>query len=176
MEIGIIPVLKQSVTTIISCLLDGFGYFEIAKLIVTESFLKIREYNSIYDHMISQKWKKEFKRLIREKTYRTKFELLIDTSTKQLERSKYTTNLGCKHFCYDTFTKGELRVVASTTYILDSDDDTAYITPDHLLQFSDNERGLIIRGEELNDTRIKIDIHNNTYHDKHFCKNLISIP
>jgi hypothetical protein len=51
-EIGIIPVLKQSVSIIISCLLDKFGYFELAKLFVTGGFLKIQEYNSIYDRMI----------------------------------------------------------------------------------------------------------------------------
>jgi hypothetical protein len=58
MEITIIPVLKQSVSVVISCLLDGFGYFEIAWLFVTGSFLKIHEYNSYMTTWLSQKWKK----------------------------------------------------------------------------------------------------------------------
>jgi hypothetical protein len=125
--------------------------------------------------MIITEMEKELKRLIREKNYRTKFELLIDTGTKQQEQSKYTTNPGYKHFCYDAFTKGDLRVVASTTYILGSDDDSAYITLGDLLQFSHNRSGLIIRGEELNDTKIKIGLNSKTDLYMDFCKNLIPI-
>jgi hypothetical protein len=53
-EIAIIPVLKKSVYTIVSCLLNEFGYFETAWLFVTGSFLTIREYNSIYDMIITE--------------------------------------------------------------------------------------------------------------------------
>jgi hypothetical protein len=120
---------------------------------------------------------KELRRLIREKTYKTKFDLLIDTSTKQEDQTKYVTNAGYKHFCYDAFTKGDLRVVASTTYLtylLDPNDrDSTYITSDNLLQFSDNRSGLIIRGEELFDTRIKLDLHNKFGKELCFCKDLI---
>jgi hypothetical protein len=158
-----------------SCLLDGFGYFEIAGLFVTGSFLRIRDYNIIYDHMIITEMKKEFTRLIREKTHRTKFDLLVDTSSKLEERSKYTTNLGYKHFCYDTFSKGDPHVVANTTYILGTDVHHSYFTLGHLLQFSHNRSGLIIRGDELRDRRIKVDVYSNKYQDLRFCKNLIYI-
>jgi hypothetical protein len=182
MDIAITPVLKQSVSTIISCLLDDFGYFEITKLFVTGSFLKIHDYNSIYDHIIITEMKKEFKRLIREKTYRTKLDLLIDTSGKQQKQSETMTSLEYKHFCFDAFTKGDLRVVANTTYMLNNDpeigDSDLYFTSIQLPQFSENRNGLIIRGEELQDKTIKVDVHTesgqNDYFELYLCKTLIS--
>jgi hypothetical protein len=179
-EIGIMPVLRQSVLIIISCLLDEFGYFEIAKLFVTGSFLNIKEHNGIYDHLIRNEMEKEFKRLIREKTYRTKFDLLIGTSVEHQEQSRAVTSLGYKHFCFDTFTKGELRVVASTTYMLSVEKrgfPCVYITSTDLLRLKENRSGLIICGDELRDKRILMDIHSDNGikndHEK-LCKS--SIP
>jgi hypothetical protein len=159
MENGIIPVLKQSVSLIISCLLHKFGYFETARLFVTGSFLKILYYSSIYDHMIITEMEKELKRLIREKTYRTKFGLLINTSSEQ-QNASIPTSIGFKYFCYDDFTKGDLRVVANTTYTLSLYDSISVSNSalSHLLKFSGNRSGFVIRGEELRDKRIKIDV------------------
>jgi hypothetical protein len=74
--------------------------------------------------------------------------------------------LGCKHFCCEVFRKGELRVVASTTYILSPEDFNAYITSSELLTFTDVKSGLIIRGEVLHSKRIKIDPHSKSKDDE----------
>jgi hypothetical protein len=136
--------------------LDEFGYFEIAWLFVTGSFSKIHEYHSIYDHVIITEMKKEFKRLIREKAYRTKVDLLI-TSSQQ------PSSLACRHFCYDIFTKGELRVMADTTYMFNNTSEGVGIDMDipskRSLSFGDfGGIGLVIRGEELHDERVKINL------------------
>jgi hypothetical protein len=70
------------------------------------------------------------------------------------------TNVGIKHFCYDNFTKGDIVVVASTTYKLGLSEEIpdTYISLNHSLQLSENKHCLIIRGEKLPDTRIKVDL------------------
>jgi hypothetical protein len=170
--------------------MDVFGYFETARLFVTGDFLKIHGYDSIYYHMIMTEMTKELRQLIGKKTYRTKFNLFINTSIKQQERSKYTTDLGYKHFDYDTFTKGDLRVVASTTYMLDSelressiDYNTNRQRPNFssssLIQSGNMTNGSIIRGEEPDDKRIRIDLLDKSYRSDgkptmYLCMNSIS--
>jgi hypothetical protein len=70
--------------------------------------------------------KNGFKRLIREKTYRTKFDLLVDTTSKQKAQPKEIANSGYKHFCYTILAKGDLRVVVNTTYMLNSGSRASY--------------------------------------------------
>jgi hypothetical protein len=71
--------------------------------------------------------------------------------------------------------KGDLRVVACTTYTLGLDGYGSHFTSDHLLQFSDKRNGLIIRGEELHDTRIKVNRQGKPHGNMRLCKNLISM-
>jgi hypothetical protein len=162
MDIAILPVLKESVSTVISCIMDvnAFGHHEIANIFVTGCFLKIQQYNDIYHYTITAEMEKEFKRLIREKTYKTKFDLLIVTTNQEPKIVIGTP------FCYDVFTKGELRVVASTTHIFDSKCD------DVLFSLSNSGRSsLLVRGEALKDKRIRIDVHSKSeIYDVGLCK------
>jgi hypothetical protein len=89
----------------------------------------------------------------------------------------YAINFGYKHFFYDIFKRGDLRMVADTTYTLDSGPrgsdfnfDTnrrrrtfdTHFNSKSLMQFGNTTNVLLIRGEELHDNRIKIDINSKT--------------
>lgn len=159
MDIAIIPVAKHVVSTIISCLVDtnAFGFYDIAKLFITGGFLETSEYNETYDCMIVSEMEKELKAQLREKTYKTKFEMDIFTS-----RQKYrnlVNNRGMKHFCYDVFLKGELRTVSSTTYFLTTIFDRRNLYCDIENAFKIGHSNVIIlRGEQLQEKRLQLKV------------------
>lgn len=152
LDIAIIPVLKQSVSEIISCIIDEnvFGYFEIAKLFVTGNFLAIKEYSDMYASSIIAELEKEFKLLISRYTYKTKYDLDIKTY-----RSTQKDSLVCfghsKPFCFDVLTKGELRTVASKTYLECNHSDLRG-------KLLGSDGVFIVRGEELSEKTVNVPI------------------
>lgn len=146
---AIIPVLRKLVSVIMSCIIDSdaFGNYEVAKLFVTGGFVKTIKYNRMYDYIITTEMTKEFKRLIREKTHRTKFNLIVDTHTKDTISQTAKFKFRSKSFCYNTFLKGDLRIVASATYLMGAkSEDSNFFT-------------ITVRGEELLQKTVHIDNH-----------------
>lgn len=89
---------------------------------------------------------KEMKAQVREKTYRTYFNVDIQTSR---ERTKTRSEIGKKSFCYNTFVKGELRPVCSTTYCLTPNSDQYYIK----IADTSQSNVLIRRGDEIHEEK-----------------------
>lgn len=120
LENAIIPVLKQSVSKIVSCVMDedAFGHFEVATLFITGNFLPIKQYNDIYNKVIITEMKNELDLKTSKYTYKTKFKLYIKTCSNTQTKLQNTL-VGSEHikpFCFDIFAIGELRKVASKTY------------------------------------------------------------
>lgn len=114
LKIAIVPVLQQVVSIIVCSLTnaDIFGHYEIAKLFITGTAFELNNYCESYYHLLSTEAKKFCQRLIRKNTYRTKLDICIGTSR---ESNFSLHKLEEKCFCLDTFLKGELRIVSSST-------------------------------------------------------------
>jgi hypothetical protein len=115
MDIAIVPVIKQLVSTLVSGLLDTnlFGHYDINTLFVTGGCFKTSEFNDIYHHLIVSEFRRELKRLLNS----IKIEIEIHTSR---QHAPLSDKPGYKSFCYDIFSKGELCKVSPTTYFLGS--------------------------------------------------------
>lgn len=115
-QIAIIPVIQCIVSDIIACLLnlDIFGHYDIALLIITGNCLSIKKFNEGYHRIVTQEISRTLKELIREKTYRTKFRISVDTC----RQGQPSPTMPSKQdlFCYTRFAKGELRIVSGTLF------------------------------------------------------------
>lgn len=154
LEIGIIPVLNQLFAQVISCLTNDniFGFYEIANLFVTGKFLEPNYYSEFYQFIITTEARKACEQLIFESIYRTKVDICIDSNT--------SGSLEKKCFCYDTFLKGELCVVSSSTYFIHLpeirvDKDWTSVEIDSAIKcgFSSS---LMLQGERLLDKTIQV--------------------
>lgn len=140
-----------------------FGHFEIAKLFVTGNFLPIKQYSDIYDYVILTEFEKELKLLISKYTYKTKYDLDIKTCSNKHPQSK-NLNVWMQHtkpFCFDRFSKGELRTVASRTYLGCKDFySRRYNLHQTCFEKEDGKTTMAIlaRGEELSDAVIKVQL------------------
>lgn len=143
LDIGILPVLQNMVSIIISCLMDKniFGHYDIVELFITGDILKTQEHNDAYHWFIISQMKKELASQIRENTYSTKFEISLQTSEQQ--KSTSTNGIGERYFCYDTFLKGELRKVYSKTYYLN-------------INNTSQARDLVFRGDQVHERQTQI--------------------
>lgn len=110
--------LKSLVSIVVSSLVDEntFGHYQVEKLFMAGSVSSIIRHNETYHHIITTEIKKEFKQQIREALYPTILYLTVDTSVlgKVIPLTKNT-----KSFCFDLFSKGDLRTVFSATICLD---------------------------------------------------------
>lgn len=168
MDIAIIPVVKQTASAIISCLIDegNFGHYEIKKLFITGTFVRVQKHNEVYDYSITMQLRQELAQLIKGKTHRTIIYISIKTCVnyKQLLQSTVTKH---KSFCYDIFLKGELRLVASATYF------TLQNNPKlHTKWRKPDEKDLLFittRGAELVDSSQKANFFTReNYNNKHW--------
>lgn len=121
LQISIIPVLQQVLSTIVCSLVnnDIFGYYEIAKLFITGRFFELDNYCESYHYTITAEATKICQHLIRKNTYRTKLDICISTNKNSKIDSNVPPGISKeKCFCYDIFLTGELRIVSSSTYFV----------------------------------------------------------
>lgn len=128
---------------------SAFGYYNIAKLFITGNVLKTAKYNEIYHWFITSEMAKETKSQIREKTYRTTFEISLQTS-RSMANNNQSAEVGKPSFCYDIFLKGELRTVFSKTYCISKEPKTEnyFIQIDNTPKFG-HSNAIIVRGDEM---------------------------
>lgn len=161
---AIIPVLKDIVSNIMSCLIDKaiFGEYEIAKLFVTGSCLPLKDYNTTYHHLVVSELLREFKYIIRLKSYKTKLEMVVQTCKQHQTALTISANNNHQAFCYHIFKKGELRIVSNATYNITTyplrpqriSDLPAYVS--NIIFARNLEMQGISRGDEFAEQRIKI--------------------
>lgn len=173
LQIAIIPVLQQILSTVIFSLTnkDIFGYYEIAELFITGRFLEMNNYCASYHQLIHMESKKICLQLIEKNTYRTKLDISISTTRGSDSNSNVAFDQEMKCFCYETFEKGEIRIVSSSTYFVC----VPYAT--RVLNSLKHERlgssvtcgyshGILIRGQELCDRTIEVKATSDIAHDK----------
>lgn len=129
MDIAVIPVLKKLISDIVSSLLDAniFGHYRIIDMVITGSFLRQKEENSINNQLITTEIEKEFKEQMRGRVY--EFKINMDTPSISNGTS-----------FYEIFLRGELRIVAHRMYWYEYE----FIIP------------IMIQESELSDKRVPI--------------------
>lgn len=178
-RIAVIPVLTQLCSIIIASLTntDIFGLYEIAKLYITGACLKISNFNESYHNSVVTEMRKLCHQLLRENTHRTKLGIAIETSWKPVSTSNPSIDsVGQRtqrSFVYDTFLRGELRIVCSSTYLAHfASSYLVGVEPHTLYDDIDGEikcgysTSLLLRGEELRDRKIKIMENPRTQYDR----------
>lgn len=115
MDLAVIPVLKGLISDIVSTLLDtdAFGYYYVTKMVLTGNFLSQKE-QSIFSHIILSEIEKEFKEQMRSRVY--EFQVITDLVTSSQKKSIVINSRVKRISFYDTFLRGELRIVANMTY------------------------------------------------------------
>lgn len=112
----------------------------------------------MYHWFIIAEMKKEVKLMIREKIYRTKFEIDLQTCKQHesIMNGNTETEIGLITFCHDIFLKGELRQVFSTTYCLgrDCSDKDVHAEVKGAFKFG-HSAVLTLRGNEIQDKQLR---------------------
>jgi hypothetical protein len=115
MDIMVIPVLHQLVSTIISCIIDPniFGHYKVPKIFLTGNFIRIRNYNESYYRIVHSEIKKKFHQGLRSDV-KNWLEFSLITSWNE----RLPSPIRIKHFAYDLLKLGEPLIAMNSSYLM----------------------------------------------------------
>lgn len=111
--------------------------------------------------MVTTEIRRICQQLIRKNSYRTKLDICISTNQLQGSNINSVIPLEQKCFCYDTFLKGELRIVSSSTYFVHLAQKNLLVPYLELGKIDNSincgySSSILLRGDELFDRRLQV--------------------